>query len=352
MKILSIVIPTYNVEKYLRRCLDSLVYDESVLEDIELLIVNDGSKDNSLEIAREYEKKYPKTIVVIDKENGGHGSTINAGLKVAKGKYFRVIDSDDWVNIDEFGKYVKDLKKCDSDIVLTNYNKELLFSGTIIKFEYPNLEFNKEYNLLKFDYDLLEDNYFFMATSTVKTEKLRQAKLQLDEKTFYVDMEFILLPFLEMETMIYLDYNIYRYFIGRSDQSVNIQSLVKNRSHHEKVVKRIIDFYNTIPEDEPRRIYIEKTVLQLLNTHYIIYCKAKLNSRKDLEEIKEFDKHLKEKNPELYNKLSNSQRYIKWHRKTNFRYAQKYKNLLNKICDKLDSRDKWRRLNNEKRISN
>ena len=352
MKILSVVIPTYNVEKYLRRCLDSLVYDESILEDLELLIVNDGSKDHSLEIAREYEKKYPKTIVVIDKENGGHGSTINAGLKVAKGKYFRVIDSDDWVNIDEFADYVRSLKKLDSDVVLTNYNKELLFSGKIITFDYQNLEYNKEYDLLNFDYSLLEDNYFFMATSTIKTEKLRKAKLELDEKTFYVDMEFILLPFLQMETMTYLNYNIYRYFIGRADQSVNVSSLVKNRSHHEKVVRRILDFYGTIPTDEPRREYIEKIVLQLLNTHYIIYCKAKLNDKKDLKEIREFDAFLKEKNPDLYQKTSARERFIKWNRKTKFRYAQACHNLLSKLCEKLDSRDKWRRLNHEKGSSN
>ena len=80
MKIVSIVIPTYNVEKYLRRCLDSLLYDATVLKDIELIVVNDGSKDSSLEIAREYENNYPDTVVVINKENGGHGSTINAGF--------------------------------------------------------------------------------------------------------------------------------------------------------------------------------------------------------------------------------------------------------------------------------
>ncbi len=310
MKLLSIVIPTYNVEKYLRRCLNSLVYDESVLEDIELLIVNDGSKDSSLEIAKEYEKKYPQTIKVIDKENGGHGSTINAGLKVAKGEYFRVIDSDDWVNIDEFSDYVKTLKKCKADIVLTNFNKELLYSGEIQTFDYKNLEYNKQYDLNKFDYSILEDAYFYMATSTIKTEKLRKAKLYLDEKTFYVDMEFILLPFLEMDSMIYLDYNIYRYFIGRPEQSVNIQSFVKNRSHHEKVVRRILEFYKTIPANEPKREYIRKIILQLLNTHYIIYCKAILNDKKDLNEIRKFDKFLHNNYFELYEDLIKNNRYI------------------------------------------
>lgn len=342
MKVLSVVIPTYNVEKYLRRCLDSLVYDESVLEDIELLVVNDGSKDNSLAIAKEYEKKYPKTIKVIDKENGGHGSTINAGLKVAKGEYFRVIDSDDWVNIDEFADYVRALKKCKADIVLTNFNKELLYSGEIQTFDYKNLEYNKQYDLNKFDYSILEDAYFYMATSTVKTEKLRKAKLHLDEKTFYVDMEYILLPFLEMDSMIYLDFNIYRYFIGRAEQSINIQSFVKNRAHHEKVVRRILEFYKNIDEKEPKREYIRKIILQLLNTHYIIYCKAKLNDKKDIEEIRRFNTFLKNEYPDLFDDLIKTQRYIKWNQKTEFKFAQFGNNLLSKICEKMDNRDSWR----------
>ena len=135
MKTLSIIIPTYNVEKYIDRCLKSILLD-SILEDIELIIVNDGSKDSSLQIARKYEKEYKDTIIVIDKENGGHGSTINAGLKAATGKYTKVIDSDDWVNVDDFENFVKELKKLDCDLVITNYTRELVFSEESIKFEY------------------------------------------------------------------------------------------------------------------------------------------------------------------------------------------------------------------------
>ena len=342
MKILSVVIPTYNVEKYLRRCLDSLVYDESILEDIELLVVNDGSKDSSLEIAKEYEKRFPKTIKVIDKENGGHGSTINAGLKVAEGEYFRVIDSDDWVNIDEFGNYVKSLKKCKADIVLTDYTRELLYSGEKIEVKYKNIEYNKEYDLNKFDYEKLEEMYFYMATSTIKTEKLRKAKLHLDEKTFYVDMEYVLLPFLEMNSMIYLNFNIYRYFIGRPEQSISIQSYVRNRAHHEKVVRRVLDFYKTIPVKEPKREYIKKIILQLLNSHYIIYCKAQLNEKKDINEIKAFDKYLHDNFIELYEELRKIHRYIKWNQDTKFRYAQSHNNLLSRISEKMDTRQMWR----------
>ena len=340
MKVLTIVIPTYNVEKYLERCLNTIVYDEKALKDIEVIIVNDGSKDNSLKIAKEYEKRYKDSIIVVDKENGGHGSTINVGLDKATGKYFRVIDSDDWVNIDEFGKYVEDLKKHDEDIILTNYSRELLYSGEKIFFKYKNLEYNKTYNLEKFDYKLLGLDYFFMATSTFKTEKLKKANFKLDEKTFYVDMEFILLPFLEMEDMCYLNYDIYRYFIGRPEQSINIQSYVKNRKHHEKVLKRLLEFYTNIKVKTNKKKYIYNILLQLINTHYIIYCKAKLNNSKDKKEIKIFDKYLKDNYPKMYNDIRNSSRYIKWNQMTNFNFCQFGKNLLSKIADKIDSRSK------------
>ena len=93
-KILSIVVPVYNTEKYIKRCLDSIVIDD-VIEDIEILIVSDGSKDSAINIAKEYNEKYPKSVIIVEKDNGGHGSTINKGLEIASGKYFRVLDSDD-----------------------------------------------------------------------------------------------------------------------------------------------------------------------------------------------------------------------------------------------------------------
>ena len=119
MKLLSIVIPTYNTEQYLRRCLDSVLTSE-VLPELEVLVVNDGSKDRSPEIAREYEARYPDTVTLIDKENGGHGSTINEGLRAATGKYFRVLDSDDWFDTCNFVKFFAALHDCDEDVVITS----------------------------------------------------------------------------------------------------------------------------------------------------------------------------------------------------------------------------------------
>ena len=337
MKILTIVIPTYNVEKYLDRCLDSLIYDNNIINDLEILIVNDGSKDNSLKIAKEYEKKYPNTIIVVDKENGGHGSTINAGLKIAKGKYFRVIDSDDWVNIDDFSKYINALKKLDVDAVITNYSRELIYNGESIKFSYSKeLEYNKEYHFDEFDLNKFKDDYLFMATTTFKTSLLRDANVILDEKTFYVDMEFILFPIVKLNTMIFLNYDIYRYFIGRPDQSVNIESYVRNRKDHEKVLKKLIEFYENLKVSDTKKQYIFNILTLMCNSHYIIYCKAKLPNKNCLNEIKEFDKYLKEKSPSIYNNVSNRFLYIKKNRNNNFKFAQNMNNLYSRYCDKLE----------------
>ena len=335
-KILSIVIPTYNVEKYLDRCLISLLANDETNKDIELLVVNDGSKDNSLKIAQKYEKKYPNTVKVIDKENGGHGSTINVGLEKATGKYFRVIDSDDWVNVEGFPKYVEDLKNIDTDIIITNYRKEFIYNGTSMLFKYnKKIKYNHKYELDKFDFDLLKDDYFFMATTTFKTEKLRKANFKLDEKTFYVDMEFILFPIPDIKDFIYLDYDIYRYFIGRPDQSINLASYVRNRSHHDKVSRKLVKFYESGKLDENRKKYVGKILTLLLNTHYSIYCKmnVKENAKKD---IKKFDTYLKKTSPELYARTNYG--YIKYNRKTNFMFCQTYKNVFSKLADRFNKR--------------
>lgn len=343
-KILTIVVPTYNVEKYLSRCLDSLLYDEKTNKKIEIIVVNDGSKDNSLKIANEYKEKYPDSVLVIDKENGGHGSTINAGLKIATGKYFRVIDSDDWVNIDEFTSYINDLEKLNSDIVLTNFSREYIYNSTQVISKYPkSIEYNKEYNLDNFDFNLLKNEYFYMATSTIKTSILKECNLHIDEKTFYVDMEYNIFPFPYYKTMTYLNYDIYRYFIGRPEQSISQGGFVNHRKDHEKVLKKLIDFYTNLEVDNNRKKYIKKILLLTLDSHYVIYCYSPIE--KDLtnimrKEIRDFTKYLKKKNIELYNEFLNTQFFAKANIKTNFIFASTKHNYFTRIMYIIQNRRK------------
>ncbi len=340
-KVLTIAVPTYNVEKYLTRCLDSILYDELSNEKLEVIIVNDGSTDNSLEIARNFQKKYPNSIVVVNKENGGHGSTINVALKLATGKYFKVIDSDDWVNIDEFSNFVNLLEKIDTDLVLTNYSRELVYNGEQIKFEYSKeLKYNKIYDLNKFDFKILGLDYFFMATSTIKTKVLKESNLHLDEKTFYVDMEYDVYPINYINNFIYLDYDIYRYFIGRLDQSININGYINHRHDHEKVLKKLLQFYKEMDENNKKN-YVENIILQMLNSHYIIYCKTNVNKKlvKDMRrEILKFDNYIKEKYNNLYNKFCNINSYVLFHSKTKFYFAMKFNNLFTRVITRFFTR--------------
>lgn len=345
-KILTVLIPVYNTEKYIKRCLDSLLLKETN-SDVELLIVSDGSKDNSVNIIKEYVKVYPGTIRLIEKENAGHGSTINVGIKEAKGKYFKVIDSDDWVNSIDFITFVSRLKKETADLVVTNYTQEHIYKGETIYNEYSGLTENKLYDFDKIDLNILKGEYFVMATSTYKTSILKSSNLHLMEKTFYVDMQYNVVPITEVNTFTYYNLDIYRYFIGRLDQSVNTSSFVRNKLHHEKVLKFLIEFY----EDNKRKLsvnkkrYIKMIINYTLYTHYNIFCSYDTSKKEATKQIKEFDKYLKEKSIKLYLE-SDKMAYTKMHRKTNFYFVKHSPRLYTKLLSfssKIKRRlNKWK----------
>ena len=322
MKSLTILVPVYNTEKYIRRCLDSLLVPE-VLDDIEIIVVSDGSKDRSTEIAREYVERYPDTIILIDKENGGHGSTINAGIAAATGKYFRVLDSDDWFNTLEFVEFVARLKKENADLVVCDYRKEHTYNSKSEYFQYQNLQDGHVYKFDEFDLAILEGEYFVMATSTYKTEILRRAELKLLEKTFYVDMQYNVVPITQVNNFTYYHLDIYRYFIGRKEQSMNMDNFVRNQEHHKKMIKWLLEYYTKIRGQlsPNKKEYIEIILTYTLNTHYSIYCEYDNDHRRAYREIKDFDRYLRCRNPVLYERL-NCMAYVRYNRKTHFKFVR------------------------------
>lgn len=322
MKVLTILVPVYNTEKYIRRCLDSLLVPE-VLESIEVLVVNDGSKDRSPKIAQEYAEAFPETVVLVNKENGGHGSTINTGIERAKGKYFRVLDSDDWFNTAEFVEYVERLKNEDADLVVTDYRKEHTYNSESEYFEYKDLEDGRCYRLDDIDLKILNGEYFVMATSAYKTEILRKSGLKLLENTFYVDMQYNVVPITRVETFVYYRLDIYRYFIGRKEQSMNMDNFVRNQEHHKKMIKWLIEYYTAISSklSPNKREYIEIILTYTLNTHYSIYCEYDKNHKRAYTEIINFDNYLLKKNKHLYERL-NCMAYVRYNRKTKFKFVR------------------------------
>ena len=319
--VVSVIIPAYNVEKYLGGTVYSIL-DCKNASKVELLIVNDGSKDGTLGKALELRDKYAadgKSVIrVIDKENGGHGSTINRGIEEARGKYIKVIDGDDTVDSEVFSELVDILETEDSDVVLNNYIEDRAPTNErIVKKLYDHLKPGIKY---KFD-DLCYDAYGFtswgpiLSCSSYKTEMLRRGNFKLTEKHFYVDMELNINVAVLCDTVTYYDLDVYRYLLGRSGQSITRASYTRNYKHHEDVCLNMIAVYEKHREtlSEDKRRYIEdKLIAPMLNAQYDICIEY---FRKG-SPFREYDKRLKE-HPYFYNfKPEVKTRRVTFHRLT------------------------------------
>lgn len=295
-KILSIIIPSYNTSEYIDTCLPTFLSDEKILNDIELLIVNDGSKDDTLKKAKEFEKRYPNAIKVIDKENGGHGSTINSGIKFANGKYFKVVDGDDWVDNNNLANLVQQLKKIEVDMVVNpyiEYNEKKQSQRIISR--------GGQYKGEKLFEELTLEEAIPMHSLTYKTSILNEHQISLDENAFYVDVEYILFPIPFIKTVYFFDYPVYVYRYDTPNQSVSTKSTQKNVLHHLKVVNSVLKFYDKLPENTGlnAKEYIHSRLIRLVNTQYNIYFSFPI-SKEIKKEISEFDSHIRKQHPKIY----------------------------------------------------
>ncbi|MGM9833221.1 MAG: glycosyltransferase family 2 protein [Candidatus Limisoma sp.] len=292
-KLLTIVVPVYNTEKYLRKCLDSLIVPD-FLSQLEVLIVIDGSPDNSISIANEYAEKYPQTFIVVNKENGGHGSAINKGLELATGKYFRVLDSDDWFDSENFEKYLKILSREDSDIVMTHLVKDYVDVGQSIIWPVQGLTPDDYGKPLSDEvYDRLDFSFFMMARCSYKTEHLKQHNLKLLEKQSFDDTILHVFPLLFADKVTFYDISLYHYFLSRPDQSVKQKLSLKKCKDMEMVIKQMIDVYisKVSDLDEIKRNYFLKAIKIYVTNHFLMlngldYSDAKVEIRKFYEYIK------------------------------------------------------------------
>ena len=245
MKLLSLVVPVYNMEQYIARCLDT-VTDAKVPPTLEVIVVNDGSKDRSLEIIRGYEKKRPDIITVIDKPNGHYGSCINAALPVAKGKWFRMLDADDWVDTDALVELLRRLETCDTDLFITLRTEHRAMkdgSVNILKFPFDTVEYNKVYRMQDFEIEShATGREFNMHSMAYKTEILRNIGLKQIEGICYTDIQFCCLPIDRIKDFIVFDLYLYNYFIGRDGQSTSASSLIRNYDHVVKVISFLLDY--------------------------------------------------------------------------------------------------------------
>lgn len=280
-KILTIVIPTYNMEKFLQKCLDSLLIKDNQ-DLIEVLIVNDGSKDSSSDIAHEYEKKYPHMYRVIDKENGNYGSCINVALKIATGKYIRVLDADDWYDTSNFNSFIEQLKHIEADLVISDYRRVFATNKT----------FDVTFNILQpnklYGNEILKEKALIkvlMHAVTYKREILKELNYKQQEGISYTDQEWVFTPMARVKIIAYIKENVYQYFLGREGQTMDHSVFVKNYTHELLGVKKMIKEYHLYHNNTPKDVtdYWERRIINRI----LILCRIYLLELPDKKE--EFD---------------------------------------------------------------
>lgn len=313
-KILSITIPSYNVEKYIDKCVQSMLVD-SILDDIEILIVNDGSKDSTPDIARGYVEKYPQTVRLIDKENGGHGSTINAGIREATGKYFKVVDGDDWLMTENLEHFITLLKSRDEDVIASNYLCIRDESYDVIAEKRVTTDASLYGTVCNMDKGEVKE-VIKMHGLTIRTSILKENNITIDEHCFYVDAEYIAYPMPFVSSVYYDDEFIYMYRLGRNGQSMDIKSMQRNRAMHMKVLNSMLAFYDKMPEvTDAKKAYIEKVIGQMVENQFQIY--ISMGTEKEIQkETAAWDKALLKSHPRVAN--ATNKKSIMLLRKTNY----------------------------------
>ncbi len=259
-KLLTVVVPIYKVEKYINKCLDSLIVPSDLMKLLEVICVNDGTPDNSAIMAKEYEKLYPETFKVIDKENGGHGSAWNKGIELATGKYIRFLDSDDWMT--NFESFLKRLMQVEADLVFTNMAKFYQKTNSFKNFDVIGMTDGIVYDTEVFDWSntngsLEPDGLTNFQRCTYKTLILKPFLPLFLEKQFYDDEILYVLPLIVSKSMIYFDMLLYNYFIGRDGQTVDPKVYARGFRFKLRVrdsMQKFVDSHRNISDKKSKQV--------------------------------------------------------------------------------------------------
>lgn len=330
-KILSISIASYNVEKYLKNTLESLLCDKETLNKIEVIIVNDGSKDKTITVADEYCNKYPESFVLIDKENGGYGSTINAALRIATGKYFRLLDGDDWYVTNHLKEYIQFLEATETDMIISPYIEYREDLKTEKLLDRHNLDSYRIYHLADLDSTNLND--IKMHELAAKTDMLKKGALKITENCFYTDTEYVFQVFMLSNSVEKYDAPIYKYRIGSEGQSVSVLGRLKHFKDAETVLDKILTLYEkkeaSLPIMKKKVLWnTVKVVAMFQYTTYLLFESSKASKI----QLKKYDKKLKDVCEPLYKDLGNESKIVTLLRVTDYMiYSMARKRIMDRL---------------------
>lgn len=243
MKLLTLAISAYNMQEYLGKCLDSVTRPD-IPDTLEVIIVNDGSKDKTSEIAHQYEKRFNSIVRVIDKENGHYGSCINKALEVASGKYFRPLDADDWMNTDALVSLLSLLENNDNDLIVTTHTN-YLDNNRVNHIKIPDsIIVNKQYDLNTLDFQKEKiDCFLKMHTMTYKTSILKNMSLKLSTGISYTDSEYCMFPLDKANSVIFYDLDFYQYNLSREGQTMQQSIITKSVKPFYLISMKMIDYF-------------------------------------------------------------------------------------------------------------
>lgn len=306
MKLLTVAIPCYNSQDYMEKSIRSALTGG---DRVEVIVVDDGSKDNTLKIAKKYQEKFPDIVKVIHQENGGHGEAVNTGIKNATGLYFKVLDSDDCLGkkaLAEVLDLLEDMVSKDAglDMLITNfmYDKQGVKHKKIMKYK-KAMPVGRMFGWDELKFGTTQ--YLLMHSVIYRTKVLRECNMELPKHTFYVDNIYVFQPLPFIKNIYYLDVCLYKYFIGRDDQSVNENIMIKRLDQQYRVTRIMLDIYNNSEINHPN--------IDAAMVHYfdMMMCVPSIlsileGSKERLDDKERLWKDLKETNPLLYKKVRTS----------------------------------------------
>lgn len=304
MKYISFAIPSYNSESYMSHAIETILTGG---EDVEIIVVNDGSKDLTSEIGHEYAEKYPTIVKVVDKPNGGHGDAVTCGLQHATGKYFKVVDSDDWVDEEALQKILEQIHKFEEngeevDMLISNYVYEKVGAKhkTVIHYRgvLPTDKIFGWNDVGRFHMG----QYILMHSVIYRTDLLKLIQLSLPKHTFYVDNIYVYYPLPHVRKIFYLDVDFYRYFIGRDDQSVNEKNMIARVDMQIFVTKTMIDMYHMKDINNKKlRNYMVNYLAIMMTVSSILLIRSK--TEENLQKKRELWRYLRKKDGKTYRKI-------------------------------------------------
>ncbi len=305
-KILSVSIASYNVEKFLDQTLESCLVPE-IMDRLEVIIVNDGSKDGTADVAKKYTEKWPDTFILVDKKNGGYGSTVNVGIKTATGKYFRLLDGDDWFDKDGLREFIGILEQAQEDMVIARFRRVFESDGhTEERDEGENVPF------VTGTFDELPDKaWFTMHAITYRTSLLKENNVTITEHCFYTDQEYDLLPLRWVNTVRIAPVTVYCYRIGRGEQSVSIAGLEKHYNEQTIVLKKLYNVYSDVHKRQNKKdnyiykYFVKRTRFQIRT--YLVISKSEQHKK----ELVDFMNYLKAQQPDIYGDLLKQSKFVK-----------------------------------------